>query len=88
MKTENTTDFKEVNEDSNVLSKKSLFDNFNVIVPKEYDFIIRKSTYAGYYRVGGNTGNVNFSLGKKPIWLHRKLMKLCLGWKWIDNKKL
>ena len=42
--------------------------------------------YAGCYRIGGgNTGNVSFSLGKKPIWLHRKLMKLCLGWEWVDN---
>ena len=42
MKTENTTDFKEVNEDSNVLSKKSLLDNFNVIVPKEYNTLLKK----------------------------------------------
>ena len=28
--------YEEVNEDNNVLPKKSLFDNFNVIIPKEY----------------------------------------------------
>jgi len=42
-------------------------------------------TYAGYYRIGGVTG-LSISLGKKPIWLHRKLMLICLGCEWIDNQ--
>ncbi len=24
---------------------------------------------------------------KKPIWLHRKMMQLCFGWKWIDYEE-
>lgn len=46
---------------------------FSVIPPK-----------VGYYQIGGNSGfSIMFS--KKPIWLHRKMMALCLGCKWIDN---
>ena len=48
------------------------------------DFIIKEFTYAGFYRIGEKE-NFNISLSKKPIWLHRKLMKLCLGWKWVDK---
>ena len=41
--------------------------------------------YAGYYKIGGNTG-MQISLSKKPKWIHRKFTKLLLGWEWIDNK--
>ena len=34
--------YEEVNEDNNVLPKKSLFDNFNVIIPKEYNKLDNK----------------------------------------------
>jgi hypothetical protein len=40
--------------------------------------------YVGSYSIGGKTGlQIHFT--KKPKWLHRKMMKLCLGWEWIDN---
>jgi heterodisulfide reductase subunit A-like polyferredoxin len=54
----------------------------------KHDFIIREFTYAGFYKLGGENGNFHISLGKKPIWIHRKLMKLCLGWEWVDYKEL
>jgi hypothetical protein len=42
--------------------------------------------YVGGYRVGGLIGlQINFE--KKPIWLHRVMMKWCLGWEWIDAKE-
>jgi len=42
--------------------------------------------YVGGYRIGGPTGlQINFH--RKPIWLHRVMMKLCLGWEWIDAKE-
>jgi hypothetical protein len=34
----------------------------------------------GFYAIG----QFRIAIGKKPIWLHRKMMALCLGWKWID----
>lgn len=42
-------------------------------------------TYAGCYRLGGSIG-LSIHLGKKPLWIHRKLMAICLGWEWVDNK--
>jgi len=42
------------------------------------------SGYAGCYCLGGDVG-LKIYFGKKPKWLHRKMMKLCLGWEWIDN---
>jgi hypothetical protein len=37
--------------------------------------------YVGCYSVGG----LSIYLEKRPKWLHRRMMKLCLGWEWIDN---
>ena len=46
---------------------------------------ITPSNYIGGYRVGGTNGlQINFTT--KPNWFHRKMMKLCLGWEWIDIK--
>jgi hypothetical protein len=41
----------------------------------------------GYYRIGGNYG-LSIAFTKKPIWFHRKMMALCLGWEWIDGNPL
>ena len=40
--------------------------------------------YVGCYALGGDVG-LKIYFGKKPKWLHRQMMKLCLGWEWIDN---
>jgi hypothetical protein len=40
--------------------------------------------YVGCYALGGNVG-LKIYFAKRPKWLHRKMMKLCLGWEWIDN---
>jgi len=40
-----------------------------------------QTNFAGCYSVGG----FSIYLEKRPKWLHRKMMKLCLGWEWIDN---
>ena len=40
--------------------------------------------YAGCYEIGG-TGGLQIHLAKKPKWLHRKMMKLCLGFEWINK---
>lgn len=40
--------------------------------------------YAGGYRIGGNSYYTQFNLTRKPIWLHRVMVRLLLGWEWID----
>jgi hypothetical protein len=40
--------------------------------------------YAGCYQLGGSMG-LQIYLAKKPKWLHRKMMKLCLGFEWINK---
>lgn len=53
---------------------------------KDYTYIgkgIGLPKYVGGYQIGGQYG-LKINLEKKPIWLHRTMMKLCLGWEWID----
>ena len=55
----------------------------------EYGFApfatIQTPTFVGGYRLGGELGfQINFTY--KPNWFHRTMMKLCLGWEWIDDK--
>ena len=50
---------------------------------KEYTFHALPK-YVGYYRIGGDYG-LRVSFTKKPIWFHRTMMKLCLGWEWTDG---
>jgi hypothetical protein len=40
--------------------------------------------YVGRYRIGGSTG-LQISFEKKPKWIHRKMMRLCLGWEWVNH---
>lgn len=40
--------------------------------------------HVGGYQLGGQYG-LRIMFQKKPNWLHRKMMKLCLGIEWIDN---
>jgi hypothetical protein len=39
----------------------------------------------GRYHIGG-TKKFSIYFDKKPNWIHRKCMKLFLGWTWEDNK--
>lgn len=60
-------------------------DETNLIPFSPGPHTISQPKYVGGYRVGGVIGlQVNFIT--KPNWFHRKMMKLCLGWEWIDNK--
>jgi hypothetical protein len=48
----------------------------------QYAFIAPPK-YVGGYQIGGPMGlQINFE--KRPNWLHRKMMRLCLGWEWVD----
>ena len=50
--------------------------------PNNWQFI-QTPKYVGGYRIGGALGlQINFR--SKPNWFHRKMMKLCLGWEWVD----
>jgi hypothetical protein len=40
--------------------------------------------YVGCYQLGGEFG-LRIMIKKKPNWFHRTMMKLCLGWEWIDT---
>lgn len=42
--------------------------------------------YVGGYRIGGPTG-LQINSEKKPIWLHRMMARVLLGWVWIDGEK-
>ncbi len=48
-----------------------------------YNFADFNQKYAGGYRIGGPTG-LQVNLKKKPNWFHRTMMRLCLGWEWVD----
>lgn len=49
----------------------------------KYSFYVAPK-YSGHYRIGGNQG-LCISIVKKPSWFHRTMMKLCLGWEWLDG---
>ena len=40
--------------------------------------------YVGGYQIGGPRG-LQINLKQKPNWLHRKMMRLCFGWEWVDT---
>ena len=42
--------------------------------------VISSPPCVGFYAIG----QFRIAIGKKPIWFHRKMMALCLGWEWID----
>lgn len=42
--------------------------------------------HVGGYRIANSAGYTQVSFTTKPNWFHRKMMKLCLGWEWVDNK--
>jgi hypothetical protein len=44
------------------------------------------SNYVGSYCLGGKSG-VCIWFEKKPNLFHRTMMKMCLGWQWIDITK-
>lgn len=48
------------------------FDWNNIYDPKNF---------AGCYRLGG----FGVNLKNKPCWLHRTMMRVCLGWIWADR---
>ena len=54
----------------------------------EHNFVpmatIQTPTFVGRYILGGEYG-LKIGFTYKPNWFHRTMMKLCLGWEWIDN---
>lgn len=39
---------------------------------------------AGYWQIGGPDG-LHVSMPRRPIWLHRAMCRLVLGFHWIDK---
>jgi len=46
---------------------------------------VSQPNHVGCYKIGGEQG-LHIYLATKPNWFHRKMIKLCLGWEWVDNK--
>ena len=65
--------------------KKLLFGNENELPFSPGTLTISQSNYVGCYKIGGDHG-LHLCFTTKPKWFHRKMMKLCLGWEWVDNK--
>lgn len=42
----------------------------------------------GGYRIhpSSDNGNVIFSVPRKPNWFNRMMVKLILGWEWVDSE--
>jgi hypothetical protein len=61
----------------------------NKYIANNYNYVpmatIQTPNYVGGYRLGGEYG-VQFNFTVKPNWFHRTMIKLCLGWEWIDDK--
>ena len=47
--------------------------------------LITTIKYVGGYQLGG-VGGLRINFKTKPLWFHRMMMKLCLGWTWVDTK--
>jgi hypothetical protein len=45
--------------------------------------ILKLPEYIGGYDI---TPNFTVMLETKPMWLHRYMTRILLGWKWKDNK--
>jgi hypothetical protein len=63
--------------------KSNNVSQFYVTTGSSYAFLDNPPR-VGFYQIGGKHG-LNIGFTKKPIWLHRKMMALCFGWKWIDG---
>lgn len=46
----------------------------------------KKSGNVGHFRVGIGPAAPLITLHKKPIWLHRIMARVLLGWTWEDRK--
>lgn len=65
--------------------KKLIFGNENELPYPSGTLTITQPDYVGCYKIGGDHG-LHLCFTTKPKWFHRKMMKLCLGWEWVDNK--
>ena len=46
--------------------------------------VLTVNNHVGYYCLGGKMGFC-VAFEKKPNLFHRTMMKICLGWEWIDK---
>jgi len=40
---------------------------------------------SGYFLLGSDIGGIKFGANKKPTLLNRMMVKLLLGWEWVDE---
>jgi len=74
---------KEITE--NVFSEEDKDLHHVVNSEKPYVHGVKMYKSVGKYSIGGPK-KFNIYFDEKPNWLHRKCMKLFLGWTWEDNK--
>lgn len=78
-----------LNKDNEINKSGNYAEEWDINPPQEKKFTVCDTfipgpDYVGCYALGGDVG-LKIYFGKKPKWLHRKMMKMCLGWEWIDN---
>lgn len=56
-------------------------DDYGTI--KDY-VTIKTPNYVGGYRIGESGSYFQFNLTYKPNWFHRTMMRLCLGYEWVN----
>jgi hypothetical protein len=49
------------------------------------NYKLKKVEYVGGYRLGEHNLSTIFYMTYKPKWIHRKMIKLFFGFKWIDK---
>ena len=49
------------------------------------NYKLKKVEYVGGYRLGDHNLSTIFYMTYKPKWIHRKMIKLFFGFKWIDK---
>lgn len=42
----------------------------------------------GVYLIDGDVDGTKFAISSKPNWFRRMMVRLLLGWRWMDIKKL
>lgn len=55
--------------------------------PQDGPLIDMSPKYVGGYEIGGPMGMI-FMMEKKPLWLHRKMARALLGFRWRNGTSL
>lgn len=68
----------------------SLVMGFNQMASWANSVVMGTANSVGGYDMSGNKGednSFNMNITKKPSWFHRTMVKLMLGWDWVDKEE-